>query len=254
MLCETMIETPYGGDECQFALAFGRRISQNRKLNNHPLFSAPESEHKPEILDLELAKQDSVETAVVEFFLAQNPGNQCYYLENALFNGVLGLLVWDAVFAPVAGAFYNPFQHRPADYYAHDFKQKRAAEFERIWSSINNNEDICLRVTERWPEKFGLMNPLVNWQTISLEIIEFALQRIPFAHWMNIFERIQLDLRYNRAGFPDLVLFPTHGGYQLVEVKGPGDSLQKNQQRWMQYFAKHDIPHAVARVRWNDAA
>jgi hypothetical protein len=26
--------------------------------------------------------------------------------------------------------------------------------------------------------------------------------------------------------------------------------LQKNQQRWMDCFAEHGIPHAVARVRW----
>jgi len=96
------------------------------------------------------------------------------------------------------------------------------------------------------------MNPLVNWQAIDLEILELALQRIPFGHWMRIFERILLDLRNNRAGFPDLVLFPAAGGYQLIEVKGPGDNLQKNQQRWMHYFAQHDIPHAIAKVRWTD--
>ncbi|MCP4472837.1 MAG: hypothetical protein GY815_19530 [Gammaproteobacteria bacterium] len=36
----------------------------------------------------------------------------------------------------------------------------------------------------------------------------------------------------------------------LIEVKGPGDSLQKNQQRWMQYFHEHGIPHQLTRVTW----
>ena len=36
-----------------------------------------------------------------------------------------------------------------------------------------------------------------------------------------------------------------------VEVKGPGDALQKNQRRWMQYFAQHGIPHRLARVTWS---
>jgi hypothetical protein len=71
---------------------------------------------------------------------------------------------------------------------------------------------------------------------------------------MKIFDRILLDLRNNRAGFPDLVLFPATGGYQLVEVKGPGDSLQKNQHRWMQYFFEYDIPHNIARVSWTEEA
>ncbi len=251
--CETIIDTPYSEEETQFAFAFGRRLVQRHKISDHAFFSAPEVVHKPEILELELAKQDSVEIAVAEYFREQNSSNQCFYLENSLFNGILGLIIWDAIFAPIAGAFYNPFQHRPADYYAHDFKQKRALEFEAAWSSITTNEHIWQRVAERWAQKFGMMNPLVNWQALSLEIIELALQRIPFNHWTIIFERIQLDLRNNRAGFPDLVLFPADDGYQLVEVKGPGDSLQKNQQRWMNYFVEHDIPHTVARVRWADA-
>jgi hypothetical protein len=94
------------------------------------------------------------------------------------------------------------------------------------------------------------MNPLVNWQHLDLEIIEVALERIDFAHWRAVFDRILRDLRNNRAGFPDLVHFPPSGGYCLIEVKGPGDSLQKNQQRWMQYFHEHAIPHRLARVTW----
>ena len=65
-----------------------------------------------------------------------------------------------------------------------------------------------------------------------------------------IFTRNLKDLRNNRAGFPDLVHFPADGGYCLIEVKGPGDSLQQNQQRWMQHFEAHRIPHRLARVSW----
>jgi hypothetical protein len=65
-----------------------------------------------------------------------------------------------------------------------------------------------------------------------------------------VFERILRDLRNHRSGFPDLVYFPPAGGYRLIEVKGPGDSLQNNQQRWMQHFQQHGIPHQLARVTW----
>ena len=96
------------------------------------------------------------------------------------------------------------------------------------------------------------MNPLVNWQALDLELIQLALERIDHAHWCAIFERILQDLRNNRSGFPDLVYFPGSGGYCLVEVKGPGDSLQKNQQRWMQYFQAHGIVHRLDRVSWRN--
>jgi len=248
--CQILIEQPVDEEELQFALAFGKRLVRRHKIQDRPAFESQQASHKPEILDLQLTPQHSVEQAVVDYYLAQNSKNHCYFVENSLFNGVLGLLIWDAVFAPLPGAFYNPFQYRPADFYAHDFKQKRLNEFERIWSSISSNEDIWQQASTCWQKKFGLMNPLVNWQALTPEIIELALCRIGYSHWIVIFERILLDLRNNRAGFPDLVLFPATGGYQLLEVKGPGDSLQKNQQRWMQYFAQHDIPHALVRVAW----
>lgn len=249
-LCQIIIEKPISEDESQFARGFGLRLLRQHKILDRALFESLGPDHNPETFDLELSRQDSVELAVADYYLAQNRETQCYYVENSLFTGVLGLLIWDAIFAPVEGAFYNPFQHRPNDYYAHDFNQKRSVEFERIWSSITSNSDIRHRVTKYWSEKFGIMNPLVNWQMLNSEIIELALDRIDYSHWMVIFERILLDLRNNRSGFPDLVLFPATGGYQLVEVKGPGDSLQKNQRRWMQYFSEHGVPHAVARVRW----
>jgi hypothetical protein len=36
----------------------------------------------------------------------------------------------------------------------------------------------------------------------------------------------------------------------MVEVKGPGDRIQDNQQRWLEYFAQHQIPAEVYYVRW----
>ncbi len=248
--CESIIDKPLGEEESQFANAFGKLLIKRHKVSRQSRFDRCFDTHEPQQFDLVVQRQDNVEAAVVDYYLALDSGNQCYFLENSLFNGVLGLLIWDAVFAPISGAFYNPFQYRPADFYSAEFQPKRAAIFTRIWSSVTDNETIWQRVSECWRAKVGLMNPLVNWNSLSLEIIELALQRIEYSHWISCFERILLDLRTNRAGFPDLVLFPAAGGYLLVEVKGPGDSLQKNQRRWMDYFALHDIPHAVARVRW----
>ena len=248
--CQTIVAQPWDEEESQFAQSFAMRLVKKQKSPGQSLFEIREPVAKPESTRLELDQQESVELAVVDYYLAEQAGNQCYFLENSLFNGVLGLLIWEVVFAPIPGAFYNPFQYRPADYYAHDFMQKRSFLFEEIWSSVSTNDDIWHQVSSCWASKFGLMNPLVNWQALNLDIIKLALQRIPWSHWMSIFERILLDLRHNRAGFPDLVLFPADGGYELIEVKGPGDSLQKNQQRWMQFFTKHNIPHRVAWVSW----
>ena len=243
-LCGEIINTPINEAEVQFAQEFASRIIKQHKLDPLPGLSI-KTKYKPEAISLVLDQQASVEQAVVEYY-----ETGCFYLENALFNGVLGLLIWQAIFAPVEGAFYNSFQHRPSDFYSFDFIKKRQTVFDSIWSSIQNNDDIWQRVSTCWQEKQGIANPLVDWQYLNLDIIELALQRIDHQHWLRIFERILLDLRNNRSGFPDLILFPEQGDYQLVEVKGPGDTLQKNQQRWMQYFSEHQIPHLLARVSW----
>lgn len=249
-LCEHMIEQPLAEEESQFAFDFSDRLAKRhgRKTPYNSIVSSPLK--KAISIDLVLDKQASVELAVAEYYSDQDSENTCIYVENTLFNGVLGLLIWEVIFLPVAGAFYNDFQHRPSDFYAHDFLKKRQVDFDKLWSSLSSNADILERVEDTWVAKNSLMNPLVNWLTLDLATIELALKRIDFSHWMAIFERLLQDLRNNRSGFPDLILFPAQGGYELIEVKGPGDTLQKNQKRWMRYFSQKGIPHSVARVSW----
>ena len=249
-LCEQIIGQPLDEQELQFACGFAARLIKRHDFDAMDAVEQLRITHQPQIIDLELEFHDSVEIAVAEFHNALDPAGRCDYVENSLFNGVLGLLLWDVVFAPLPGAFYNPFQYRPGDFYAHDFTSRRRQLLEQVWDGIDSNEDIWRSVNKRWRQKQGLMNPFVNWQGLDLDLIELALERIEHAHWRAIFDRILHDLRNNRAGFPDLVHFPSAGSYCLIEVKGPGDSLQKNQQRWMQYFDEHRIPHQLTRVTW----
>ena len=251
-LCRQIIEQPFDEQELQFACQFALRLCKRHDLAPTESVTQLHISHRPEIVDLELEYHQSVELAVAGFYAAADPDGRCQYVENSLFNGVLGLLIWDVIFAPLPGAFYNPFQYRPSDFYAHDFCARRAQLLQQTFARIDSNEDIWRIIEPRWRLKQGLMNPLVNWQALDLELIQLALERIDHAHWCAIFERILQDLRNNRSGFPDLVYFPGTGGYCLVEVKGPGDSLQKNQQRWMQYFQVHGIAHRLDRVSWRN--
>jgi hypothetical protein len=54
----------------------------------------------------------------------------------------------------------------------------------------------------------------------------------------------------NRSGFPDLVQFwPDQNRYRMIEVKGPGDRLQDNQRRFLEFCVAHDMPVSVCYVR-----
>lgn len=50
---------------------------------------------------------------------------------------------------------------------------------------------------------------------------------------------------------PDLIqFFPEQRGYRMIEVKGPGDRLQDNQLRWLDFCAEHGMPVEVCYVQW----
>jgi hypothetical protein len=57
------------------------------------------------------------------------------------------------------------------------------------------------------------------------------------------------DMCGNCAGFPDLIQFwPDEQRYRMIEVKGPGDRLQDNQIRFLDFCAAHGLPAAVCFV------
>jgi len=176
-----------------------------------------------------------------------------FYVENALVNSLFGLLCWPAIFAPLPGAFFHPFQAGPADVYAPDFVARRAALFGACLAMLDDGSYADV-IRQRFADKAGLQSPFVFWGTLTEALLEYALACIPAAHLKLLFQRLLGNLQANRTGFPDLVRFwPAERRYQLVEVKGPGDKLQDNQIRWLEYCAAHGIPVGVCHVQWRGA-
>ncbi len=176
-----------------------------------------------------------------------------FYVENALVNSLFGLLCWPAIFAPLPGAFFHPFQAGPADVYAPDFVARRAALFGACLAMLDDGSYADV-IRQRFADKAGLQSPFVFWGTLTEALLAHALACIPAAHLKLLFQRLLGNLQANRTGFPDLVRFwPAERRYQLVEVKGPGDKLQDNQIRWLEYCAAHGIPVGVCHVQWRGA-
>lgn len=180
-----------------------------------------------------------------------------YYTENALINSLFGLLCWPAVFAPLPGAFFHPFQGAPADLNAPDFVERRAALFAECLQALEDGRYRAL-IRERFATKQGRQSPHVFWGALSEPLLELALHCIPAAHLRLFFERLLQAPVAHRSGLPDLVRFwptrPVEQRYELVEVKGPGDKLQDNQIRWLQYCHAHGLHASVCHVRWLDAS
>lgn len=173
-----------------------------------------------------------------------------FYVENALINSLFGLLCWPAIFAPLQGAFFHPFQSGPADLGAPDFVPRREELFKACMDRL---KDGTYRefIQSNYESKQGIQSPFVFWGLMSQTLLSLALDCIPPHHLEIFFARLLCDIRANRSGFPDLVRFwPSERRYELVEVKGPGDALQDNQIRWLRYFSEHGVPASVCYVRW----
>ncbi len=180
----------------------------------------------------------------------QEADGPVHYVENTLINGLFGLLCWDAVFAAIPGAFFHPFQTGPADLLQPDFRARRNALFSRCFSLLDG-DGYRARILENFEAKQGIQSPFVFWGSLNRELLEQALDCFPPDHLRAWFGRLLADIRANRAGMPDLIQFwPAERRYRMIEVKGPGDRLQDNQRRWLNFCAAHRMPVAVCYVQW----
>ncbi|UAW99677.1 VRR-NUC domain-containing protein [Halopseudomonas nanhaiensis] len=205
------------------------------------------------LLELTLPRPDagSVEYAVREHLL--QPDAPVYYVENTLINSLFGLLFWDAIFAPLPGAFFHPFQGAPADLHDSDFRRRRETLLAERFAQLDDGTHAAT-IRQAYVDKHGLQSPFVFWGALNEDLLELALHCLPAHQLKACFERLLDDIRANRTGMPDLIQFwPAERRFRMIEVKGPGDRLQDNQRRWLAFCALHDIPVDVCHVRWADA-
>ncbi|WP_370209720.1 VRR-NUC domain-containing protein, partial [Alloalcanivorax venustensis] len=208
----------------------------------------PAAPARPQVLHLSLPPAASVEQAAAQALATSEA--PVHYVENSLLPGLFGLLFWDAIFAPVPGAFFHPFQSGPADLHHPQFRCRRRAEFDAGFQALADGEHRA-RILARDREKSGRLSPFVHWGRLSEALLAQALDCLPADHLALCFERLLADIAANRAGLPDLIQFwPAQRRYRMVEVKGPGDRLQDNQRRWLDFFIARDLPVAVCQVTW----
>jgi hypothetical protein len=220
-----------------------------RKLGGPPMKRA--SPRQMLRLDLQLPRTDlalSVEH-YVQTHLSQDEA-PVHYVENTLINSLFGLLCWPAIFAPLPGAFFHPFQRGPADLLNEDFHERRTDLFQACLAQLDDGR-YRHTIQERFIEKWGVQSPFVFWGVLSEELLTQALDCLPAEHLKHWFNRLLLDIKANRAGMPDLIQFwPQEKTYRMIEVKGPGDRLQDNQLRWLEFCHEHHMPIAVCYVQW----
>jgi hypothetical protein len=230
------------------------------RLGRRPELSAPVRERverwradhpaPPPVPELRLSlprhPSGSVEQAALE--AARQEGWDGCFTENVLWNGLFGLALWEVLFLPVPGAFQHRLQAGPADLGSPDFHACRAAALETRFRELEAPGALAREVLHTAGRKRGIANVFVNWRDLGPELLEAALEVLPAPVVLSVLRTMAPSPLAFRSGFPDLLLHRRREGRcRLWEVKGPGDVLRPEQERWLAHFNREGVD---ARVAW----
>ncbi|MDF1667860.1 MAG: VRR-NUC domain-containing protein, partial [Planctomycetota bacterium] len=246
ILCQEILDSPKDETEIDFAPRFLNKI---RKAMGESVPKEKRPKRRTVALSLERDLESNVETQVLEAYNAQ--GTKGHYGENSLWLTLFGLAFWDIIFAPIQGAFEHPFQHGPLDLHSAEFRQAREQLIVDRLAFLEADKGVLSHLLNIYDTKSGRANAFVSWLSWERETISEIISAVGGPKLAKICDRLSRDVRRYRRGFPDLFLF-TDSGFELCEVKGPGDQLRPEQRSWLKYFDKVGISAFVARVEWID--
>lgn len=248
-LLNQLIAEPQDEQELQVAQRIAPRLAKKQGINVEKQTPIATTTHHLELTQITDDSGSTVRVEEVVRLTLDDIEAPCVYAENALISALFGLWLWPEMFRGIEGAFANPFQAAPLDLYQENFVSNRP-DIATLWELLETDE-YRHHIRHIWSEKHGIANHFVNWSFITSDLLDLALECVPAHHLRLIFKRLLFDIKNNRSGLPDLIQFyPEQKNYRMIEVKGPGDRVQDNQQRWLDYFAKQDIPAEVWYVRW----
>jgi len=186
------------------------------------------------------------EALVVEEAVLQSMEYEGIWCENSLASTLFGLLLWDELFAPVAGMFQHPFQDGPLDLATETFYENRKGRIRARLRQLSRC-DVQREVEARFARHAGTRCRGVNWDLLPAQELGRAAVALG-PGLIPILERLARHPRRHRRGMPDLFLWGP-GGALVVEVKGPGDQPSVEQMLWHDYLLRHGVDVRIARVR-----
>ena len=103
-------------------------------------------------------------------------GGEAWHLENQLPTMLAGLAYWDIVFAPLPGAFVNPFQVAPLDLFWPDFAKTRADLLACRDEAFTEPGRFTATLLDHHKQHHGIANRLVSWHAWPLERLELLIR------------------------------------------------------------------------------
>lgn len=191
----------------------------------------------------------AMEGSIESFACAElaNEHRRAWHLENQFPLGLAGVLFWDVIYAPVAGAFTHRYQAGPRDLFWPDFAARRAALIAARVRELGDAERFRRQIMEITTSKRSITNRLVKWSLWDHELADALTLLQDHRSMVKLAHHVVTHLDRARTGFPDLLVIDTHGSFEFVEVKSPTDQLQPAQRTWLRKLSQLGLS---ASVRW----
>ena len=222
---------PWSPQETQFLKRFGKRNGGYRPPTD--------------VYEID-ALEDSVEAQALNMLLDKG-ALWGAHVENSLVRTLTGLIYWHCIFAPIPGAFTNPFQSAPTDLYEDDFVAARMDLVAQV--DLLSDQQLLAQLRDTATRKHGLANHLVSWSLVDELGLDNLLCAMPTRDIRVLTRHLIHHLPTHRSGLPDLFVVYGPDSYEFVEVKGPNDQLQPGQRVWLADFAELDVPARVLKLK-----
>ena len=121
---------------------------------------------------------------------------------------------------------------------------------EGLEHELSDDASFLQHVKGVYYEKQGISNRLVSWSLFERIPIEEWLKAIPVQVLRNVSSFLIRNLSDFKSGMPDLFVCYGDEEFELVEIKGPTDRLQPQQQAWFDVFPELGIPARVLKFHY----
>eukprot|EP00897_Mesotaenium_endlicherianum_P008066 jgi/Mesen1/7288/ME000373S06360 len=153
------------------------------------------------------SQQCSVEELALQHYAASPPGWEGAHTEGGVWHTLFGLLLWDALFAPVPDVFQTPFQTAPLDLRTDAFYTARRELIERQLELMEQPGMAPQLLGASWREHRGTWCAGVNWERFSLEQLQTIAACIGGPSLAAVCRLLAQDYAGWSGGMPDLLLW-----------------------------------------------
>lgn len=243
---QQLLDDPSCDEEWLFADDFYQRKfagSTKRSVLTELLRSAPQT-------GIDELYSGKAEQGLMAYYTQR--GYQAFHSENNLWLALFGLWFWHELFEHSDSALHNPFERRPRNLAGGGFYQQFASAIEYKLAQLAQpgaDKQLLSALTAH----YGKANSLFYWHSDLAEqllpLLQYAAKNDGVSSLAPILRAIAQDFNRHSSGYPDLLLVKANQ-LEFVEVKAPGDKIQRHQLARLQALNNAGFNARIEKLQW----